>query len=209
MDKIAVSFIRLVILFGRNLAGCINAPYITYRRLSQDKKAVSQSVFIFCLTISYFLFVSVIRLGVRSPLLLTVKLNMLLTSAAVGLVGTSTLLFILSHIVGSKGTFRPLFTLWSFTLIPTILWFFTTSILYLILPPPRTMSFAGKLYSVVFITFSLSLFLWKIILYYLTLRFAMKLDLGRIVIVSLVFAPMVVGYAVIMYRLGIFRVPFI
>jgi len=53
------------------------------------------------------------------------------------------------------------------------------------------------------------LFFWKIILSYLALRFGMKLDLMRIFGILVVSLPILGVYSFGMYRLGIFRVPFL
>lgn len=209
MEKLALSFIREFIIFAKNSAGSINSPYVTYRKLAGGHTDLKQTVFIPAFVIFYFIFVATIRNGIRNPYLLTVKFNFLLVAAVVGFLLMLGLFYFTGHLVGGKGNLRQIYTLWIFSLLPTLVWFFATSILYLILPPPRTVSFFGKLYSVVFITFSIAVFLWKIILYYLTLRFSLKVDLWKIVQISTVILPVVFTYSLIMYRLGIFRIPFI
>lgn len=209
MEKKLLGVIRSFIFFSRNLLGCINNPYITFRRLSIDKLDLGQTVFIPILVILYFIFVSTLRLGIRNPFFLTVKLNTLLFSSLSGFVMMLGLFYAGGRIVGSKGKLNKIYLLWVYTLIPTLLWFFTTSILYLLFPPPRTMTFLGKLYSVVFIAFSIAVLFWKIILYYLALRFSLKIDLWRIVKISTIVIPMVLVYTLLMYEWGIFRIPFI
>ncbi len=209
MGVFFLTFARLLFFFTKNLIGCFNTPYLTYRKLLGEKSGIYQTGFIFILVISYFIFASALRVGIHSPLLLTLRLNLLLLSAAIGFIAMLFVIFILGKTIGSSGRFIDVYKLWSFTLIPTIVWFFTTSLLYIIIPPPRTLSFLGKLFSVVFIAFSVSVFLWKAILYYLTLRFALRLDLIRIGFMTVVILPLLVVYSVLMYKLGIFRVPFI
>ncbi|MCL4338414.1 YIP1 family protein [Patescibacteria group bacterium] len=209
MDVFVITFVRLLFFFTKNLIGCFNTPYLTYRKLLGEKSGIYQTGFIFILVISYFIFASALRVGVHSPLLLTLRLNLLLFSAAIGFIAMLFVIFMLGKTIGSSGRFIDVYKLWSFTLIPTIVWFFTTSLLYIIIPPPRTLSFLGKLFSVVFIAFSVSVFLWKAILYYLTLRFALRLDLAKIGFMTVVILPLLVVYSVLMYKLGIFRVPFI
>lgn len=209
MDKLILSSTRTVILFGRNLLGSINAPYVTYRKLSGENVKLHQTFVIIFIVVMYFLFVSTLRMGVHNPFLLTVKFNSLLAASTAGFVGMIILFYFLGKLTGGSGTLRKIYILWSFSLMPTLVWFFTTSFLYIILPPPRTISLLGKLYSGVFIAFSLSVFLWKIVLYYLTLRFSLRLDLWKIAQVSAVVIPAVIIYSLIMYRLGIFRIPFL
>lgn len=209
MERFFLSFIRSFIIFGRNLSGIINAPYVTYRKLAKENVDLHQTVFIPLLVILYFIFVATLRTGIKNPFLLTIKLNILLFASLIGFIGMLILFYVGGRMVGSRGNLRQIYTLWIYSLIPTLVWFFTTSILYLILPPPRTMSFAGKLYSMVFLAFSFAVFIWKIILYYLTLRFSLKLDLWRIARISILVVPTVVAYSFIMYNLKIFRIPFL
>lgn len=209
MEKIALSYIRSFILFGRNLIGSINTPYITYRKLASEKIDLRQTVFIPMFVILYFVFVSTLRSGIRNPYLLTVKFNLLVLASIFGFLIMLGLFYIGSSLVGGKRDLRKIYTLWIFSLIPTLIWFFATSILFLFLPPPRTMSVFGKLYSVVFISFSTSVLLWKVILYYLTLRFSLRVDLWKIIQISAVVAPFIFIYSLLMYRMGIFRIPFI
>lgn len=208
MENLILQLLRTAILFVRNAYNCFNSPYMTYRKLSQER-IFGQTVFIILLVFFYFLFISVVRNGLSNPFLLTVKFNSLILSATVGFLGVIVLLFILGRLFGGKGRIGGVYNLWAFSLLPTLVWFFITSLLYLTLPPPRTLSFWGKFYSVVFAAFSLSVFIWKGILYYLTLRFALKLDLWRILLVTTVLLPILAVFSVGMYRIGIFRIPFI
>jgi len=201
--------LRLLILFGKTSSGCINSPYITYRKLANDKTDARLVVFILLLVILYFAFASLVRTGMHNPYLLTLKFNTLILGAGVGFMGMIFALFALGRILGNVATFKTLFILWSFSLLPTLIWFFFTSFFYLILPPPRTLSILGKLFTLWFVFFTGAIFLWKIILYYLTLRFGLRFDLFKIAAVSLIISPLIVSYSVAMYRLGIFRIPFL
>ena len=205
----AVTFLRLAVLFGRTTFGCVNSPYITYRRLSSEKTDSRQTIFIFLLVASYFLFTSLIRSGLRSPFLLTIQFNLLALGSSIGFLGIILLLFLSGKLLGRQTRLQSLFTLWSYSLLPTLLWFFATSMLYVVLPPPRTTALLGKSYSVLFICFSITALVWKVILYYLTVRFGLRIDLFRILIVTLVIAPFIILYTFVMYQNGIFRVPFL
>lgn len=209
MSNFLLKILKLFILFGKNTWGCINRPYITYRRLTQKSIDAKQTIFIFILAVGYFTFASLLRTGVRNPYLLTIKFNSLLAGGAIGFLGIIACFFILGKLIKANTQLLTIFILWAYSLLPTIIWFFFTSFMFLLLPPPRTLSIWGKLYSVFFIAFSFALLFWKIILYYLTLRFALRLDLFRIIFVSMILTPVFVGYSVLMYRLGIFRIPFV
>lgn len=209
MEELVISFSHLLFLFGRNVVGCINSPYITYRNLSKDATDIKQTLFFPVLIFVYFSFVSLLRLGISSPFLLTLNLNTLLASGFIGFFGMVLLLFTLGRFLGGGGSLTAVYTLWSFSLIPTLIWFFFTSIMFIFLPPPRSLGFLGKFYSIFFLTLSISLFIWKTILYYLTLRFALKLDLFRIILITAIVVPAVAAYSLVMYRLGVFRIPFL
>ena len=209
MSNFFLTTLRLFVLFGRNTVGCINKPYMTCRKLSDGKTDSRQTVFIFLLVIGYFAFASVIRVGLRNPFLLTVKFNSLLASAVAGFLLTMLLLVFAGRLLGQKVTVKAIFTLWSFSLLPTIVWFLATSVLFILLPPPRTLTVFGKAYSLLYLAFSIALLFWKLILYYLTLRFSLKIDMTRIFLVSLVIFPSLIGYSLLMYKFGVFRIPFI
>lgn len=209
MSKTIFHFLHELVIFGRNVTGCMNSPYPTYRRLSVTGTSINQTIFIFLIAVSYFIFVAMVRNGLKNPLLLTVKFNSLIIASGLGFITIVFMIYGLGKKFGGKGTIQRVYLLWTFSLLPTIVWFWTTSILYIVLPPPRTLSISGKFFSIVFVAFSLALFYWKAILYYLTLRFALKMDLFRIVIVSSIIIPVIIVYSIFMYKLGIFRVPFI
>lgn len=209
MSNFLLKFFRLFILFSRNTVGCINKPYVTYRKLADEKTDSWQTVYIFILVIGYFAFASLIRAGLKNPFLLTFKFNSLFLGGLTGFFFIILLLAVFGRIIGSQIRLKTVFTLWSFSLLPTIVWFFATSILYVVFPPPRTLTVLGKAYSLLYIAFSLALLFWKLILYYLTLRFGLRLVLAKIMLVSLLVIPSLISYSLLMYRLGIFRIPFI
>ncbi len=209
MGNVILKIIRISTLFGRNAIGCINDPYITYRKLTQERSAVSQTVIITIFVILYFFFVSLARGGLEHPLVLTLKFNILLLTSLSGFFGMIGLIYILGKILGNSGKIKSIYVLWSYSLIPTLVWFIITSLLYLLIPPPRTLSITGKVFSVVFIAFSLAVLLWKLILFYLTVRFSLKADLKKILLITIIILPLVIIYTLISYQLKIFRIPFI
>ncbi len=100
------------------------------------------------------------------------------------------------------------FTL-SYSLLPTLIWFLSTSFLYIVLPPPRTFSLLGKSFSIFFIAYSLSLLIWKLILVYLALRFSSKQNFFRIFYMMVLYLIWFLPYSVLLYYFHFFRVPFI
>lgn len=204
-----IVILRSVVLFMKISIGCLNNPYVTYRELEKKTEANRSAVLIWFLATFYLLFASLIRNGLHNPYLLTWQFNKLITATVIGSAGIIFLIYLLGTRLGGKGNLIALYRLWSFTLLPTIIWFFLTSLFFLLLPPPRTLSLWGKLFSLVFISLSIALLYWKIILYYLTLRFGLKLDLWKISQITSVVVPVVVIYSLLTYNLGIFRIPFI
>lgn len=150
-----------------------------------------------------------IRLPFGSPFLLTYNLGLSLLAFFTGFLLITGALYFLGEKLTKDISFEKITVLWSYSLLPTLIWFFSVSILYKFLPPPRTLSLGGQGFSVFFIAFSISLLAWKIILYYLTLRFGLRVSLKKILDISVILVPLMGVYALGMYYLGIFRIPFI
>ena len=96
-----------------------------------------------------------------------------------------------------------------YSLFPTLIWFLSTSILYIFLPPPRTFSLMGKGFSIFFIAYSLSLLIWKFILVYLAVRFSSKQNFFRIIFMIIFYLIWFIPYSIFLYQLKLFRIPFI
>lgn len=203
--KIIASFFS----FARTCVGILNSPYVTVRSLSVKQVEFTHTLFVIGLTVFYFTFASLIRTGLRNPFLLTMRFNSLMTGALIGYLGMVFLLAIGAKVMKGQAKVSTLVVLWSYTLLPTFIWFFTTSLLYILIPPPRTLSLAGKVYSSVYVVFSMTVLFWKMVLYYFTLRFGLRLDLLRIAVFTLIAAPFVAIYSIAMYRWGIFRIPYL
>jgi hypothetical protein len=194
--------------FVKHVGGTILTPYATYRRLI-EKGRRSETLFLgFCCVI-YFSVSSLVKTQAFRPLLLTEAFIELALGAFVGYLFVVGLLYGLGRLAGGIGAWGKVALAWSYSLIPTLIWFLATSLLYLFLPPPRTQAPLGVLFSLIYLLFSAVLFFWKAELYYLTLRFGMRLTLKQILYVTGVFVPVLCMYSVVMYQLGIFRVPFI
>ena len=184
LDQLIISGIA----FCRNAIGLVVRPYETYRRII-DKGSVWELVFI--------------------AMLVMVSAFRLVFAAAATYMLVVILVWVVGQRVGGKGTLASVALGWGYTMLPTVCWFFMTSLLYMLLPPPRTTSLAGIVFSVLFLVFSVTLFFWKLTLGYLTLRFGLKLDLVRILVVVAIVGPIVGVWSWRMYRLGIFKVPFL
>jgi hypothetical protein len=210
MSSFLLGWLRVFLDFGKNSFGLMNNSYVTARKLVYGHKDYRSLFFLYLFILSYFVFASLVRVGLGNPYILTFHFNLMLFGAVAGFIFSYYGLIILGRIfTATEINKEGFFLLWSYSYLPTLMWFFFTSVFYLLLPPPRTLSYQGKAFSIMFIALSLVLLFWKIVIYYLSLRFGMKLDLTKIVFVSVIFFPAVFLYSLLMYRLGIFRVPFI
>lgn len=200
--------LKAAVSFCINSVGVIARPYETYRTIVEMAKAW-ELLCVAGLIAGYFALASLVKVAAFRPFLLTREFMVLMGAAVISYAFIVALLWIIGRLVGGKGTLAGLACGWGYTLLPTVIWFFTTSALFLILPPPRTTSVAGVVFSGLFLVFSVMLLFWKLMLGYLTLRFGLKLDLVRIFIVAGIIVPILGVYSVGMYRMGIFRVPFL
>lgn len=204
------SYILLSLLsFIRHFWGTIFHPYQTYRELIKCRYPL-ESLFIGLLVLGYIGLSSLLRKGLDSgPLLLTLHSGKIFWGIFFTFVIYWGLLYFIGRFFKGSGSPQSLFLPWAYSLLPTIFWFLITSFFYFLLPPPRTTALKGQLFSIFFITISLAFFYWKGVLYYLTLRFGHKIDLIKILLVSLILFPLGIVYSLFTYQLGLFRVPFI
>lgn len=204
-----MKLLRYLLLFGKSSAGTILSPYVTYRSLAFSSGNLPQTVFIYFLIFIYFLLSSLLKNGLANPYLLTLRLNLLIFAFLMGLATVLMLFYLGAKIFKTEFNLGRIFKLWSFSFWPTLIWFTFTSVMSVILPPPRSLTLMGKTYSFVYLALSLTLLFWKLILYYLTLRFALKFDLFKIIFYSFISFPILLGFSLLMYSLRIFKIPFI
>lgn len=206
---LVIVFLRFLASFASNLWGIFQTPYKTTKRIVTERRFVQAGIILLVIPV-YTLLTTPIKYGLSSGILF---LFWIFIKSTLWTYTTYFLACFAIYFVGKKfegnNDFLGVFSLWAFSLIPTYLWFFTTAILYVILPPPRTTSIYGYSLSVLFIAYSISLLWWKIILYYLTLRHACKLSLQNIAKASFILWPLGVIYSFLTYKLGVFKIPFI
>ncbi len=207
MKSIINIMFAIGLTFLKNTWGSLNQPYATYRNLV--KQNLWQLVPIWIIVGMYFLWISPIRLHTLHPLVLTANAGRLFFAALGSYFLVCLWLTILGKLFHGQINLLGIFLGMGYSLLPTLVWFLTNSIFFVILPPPRQPSVLGAIFTIFFLTISIALFFWKGILYYLTLRFAMRLDLRRIIGVTLIFLPTLFLFSVWLYRLKAFRVPFI
>lgn len=196
------------VLFSRTAIGLITRPYETYRRIV-ERGRWGELAFAAVLLCIYFALASFVKVNAFRPFLLTRQFAVLYAAAVAGFLAIVTVLWLCGRLLRQSVRLQPLAVAWGYTLVPTFVWFLATSLLYVILPPPRTTSVMGVTFSVVFLVFSATLLWWKIMLSYLTIRFALKLTLFQTIAVFCVVVPVIFAYSALMYRVGVFKVPFL
>ncbi len=194
--------------FIKNVIGLVTRPYETCRRIV-DRGRMGELVYVAILLSVYFAFASVVKVAAFRPFLLSRQFIVLAAATGTTYIFAVALFWVAGKLIRADGKLKGLAVLWGYSLLATLTWFLATSILYVVLPPPRTTSLAGILFSILFLIFSATLFFWKATIAYLTLRFGLRLKLGKILLVFTLTLPVLGAYSYGMYRMGIFRIPFI
>ena len=179
----------------------IFSPYKTMRTIGKEKD-MWQILIILTSVSLYFQFANRTR-GVLEPNLAGPFFFFL------GFAGMIVFFYLLTRLWDKNIEIRPFIFTFTYSLLPTLLWFVSNSLLYRLLPPPRTISIAGRAFSILFVSYSVSLLLWKLILFYLAIRFSTKFHFPRILYLIFLYSALFIPYTLIMYYLKIFRVPFI
>lgn len=192
--------ITAFILVIKNFFLLIFFPYKTMRKIEREKDYYQLGI-IFLLVFIYFKFIYYLRSDPHPATFVFIifLINFLLMTGFFYLVSKSS----------GKVNFRSFVFTFSYSLFPTLIWFITDSILYVLFPPPRFLSLLGKGFSIFFVTFSISLLVWKLILFYLALRFSTKLNFFRIVYLMVLYLIWFIPYSIFLYYFKLFRVPFI
>jgi len=177
-------------------------PYKTMRSISEDTD-IMQVILIWSGVLLYFLWANRLRQYEYEPFILYLMTVFHVAS-------TVFFFFFFAAVVHKKEvTVRSFILTFSYSLIPTLMWFTVNSFLYALLPPPRTISLLGKAFSILYISFSVGMLLWKIILQYLAIRFSTKLDFYRIMFGFLFYLVMMIPYSLFLYSVKFFRIPFL
>ncbi len=194
-------FLSSLIIVLRRYLNLIFAPYRTMRKISLEKDYIQVAI-IFSFALFYFYFRNI---GVRQQFppfvyFLIFSLNFFLTILFFHLGG---------FLFNRKVSLDSLLFTFSYALYPTLTWFAANSIFYIFIPPPRTFSLLGQSFSIFFLTFSISLLFWKIILFYLAVRFSTKLNFFPIVYLVLLYCLFFIPITYGLYLFGLFKIPFI
>lgn len=181
----------LIIVLRRSIL-LIFTPYKTMRRISIENDYL-QLFWIALFILLYFTITGFVKIFIFTVLFF----------------GTLALMYALGR--GWKKVVKIsniLFT-FSYGLLPTTIWFYLSMALFYLLPPPRTPSLQGKVFSVLYVSFSLSLLLWKLILTYLAIRFSLKLGFYSTMFVLILYILCILSISYFGFTLGLSKVPFI
>lgn len=202
-------FLKQFVEFGKNIIGIIQKPYQTFRSISLRKPFIQ----LYFIAMLIFIYLSLSTLAKESlkanPLFLSKSLVEIGLVICLSYFLVSQLLYRIGKIIGGVGLLSNFMLLWAFSLLPTLSWFLLTTIFYVLIPPPRTSSIGGMSFSFLFMVFSAACFLWKGILYYLSLRIGLHLSAIKIGTLSVVVLPLLFLYSYLLFKLKIFGVPFI
>lgn len=206
-SSIVAHIITSLIFVLRNFGYLVYAPYKTMRRISKNEDK-GQIAIIFIIAIGYFIYAQIVRQRTLHPLVVS-------SYAIISITGFFVTFYLVTkffHEIYKKISdveYMSIVSTFAYSLLPTFIWFFATSTLFYILPPPRTESFLGKGFSMTFVVFSTTLLFWRVVLLYLSLRFSTKQKFYRIAAGIGVFMLWFLPYSYLMYKLQIFRIPFI
>jgi len=202
-------FSSSIIIFIHHINGLIFRPYKAIRKISQEDDKL-QLLIIFGFIYLYFIYGNIIRNKTIHPFIISTKtsINVFFFTLTFLLV-TSYFYTFAKLITDQQQRYRSYLFTFTYSMLPTYIWFIITSTLYLLIPPPRTASFPGLVLSGLFLVFSLTMFFWRINLLYLSIRFSSKMSFYQIVFSQVIFSLWFIPYCYFLYQMRVFRIPFI
>jgi len=200
-DSIVSGFGASIVIFVRRIFLLIMYPYKTMRSISGESDK-TQIFIIFGIAYVYFKYANILRRGVVVPSILFLLFVALF-------LGTVFFFYVLSLFMRTSRKIAPFMYTFSYALIPTFFWFGANALLYALIPPPRTHSLPGTVLSVLFVAFSISLLVWKLILTYLAVRFSARTTFYRVVYAVILYLLVFIPVSYLMYRYRLFRIPFL
>lgn len=199
--KILVEFLTSFVFIGRYFFLLIFYPHATMRKISREKD-INQIFIIFLLVFFYLKFAYFLK---DQPYPATfLFLIFLLTFWS-----TIFFFYFLSKLFNRKVKLSSFIFTFSYAFLPTLFWYVVNSFLFILLPPPRTSSVLGISFSILYLSFSLSLLWWKIILVYLAIRFSSSFSFWRIIYSIILYLLVFYPYFYLISYFGIFYLPLI
>ncbi len=171
--KLVIEILTSLFFIFYYLIQLIFFPYQAMRKISQQKDE-NQIYLIFFLVFLYLKFAYFLKDN-PYPATILFSFFLLVFFLTVGF------FYFLSKFFNKKIKLRSFIFTFSYALFPTLIWYGFNSLLYILLPPPRTTSILGISFSLFYLTISFSLLFWKIILSYLAIRFSSGFHFFRIV----------------------------
>lgn len=181
----------LIIVLRRSIL-LILTPYKTMRRISTETDYL-QLFWIGLFILLYFLVVGFTKI----------------LTFIVMFVGTLTIMYVVGRVWKKAVKVSDIIFAFSYGLLPTTIWFYLSWALFYLLPPPRTPSVQGKIFSALYVSFSLSLLFWKLILTYLAIRFSLKLGFYSSMFILFFYVLCILTISYFAFTLGLAKVPFI
>jgi len=163
------------IFFTRYLFGLVFFPYRTMRQIVKERDYY-QLVYISVFVYGYFIFATMMRNKTLNPYFLSSSSGAIFIFFIATFLLVTSFFYVIGRVFKLNVDYESLVFSFAYSLSPTIIWFFFTSLFYFLIPPPRSFSFFGKSFSLFFLTISISLLLWKVLLFYLSLRFSLLSD---------------------------------
>lgn len=199
--KIILNILASFVIVLRRLIYLIVTPYKTMREISLRNDYYQLGI-IFFAALLYFIFAYNLRRSVWWGIMAYGAFIVLFLITVV-------FFYVMSFPTKNKIKLDSFIITFGYTLVPTLIWFISNLFLFIILPPPRTMSVLGRGFSIFFIAYSLSLLVWKLILVYFAIRFSSRLGLYRIIYLFLIYIAIFIPLSLLFYYFKIFRIPFI
>lgn len=202
-ENIIASVLASFIILIRRIIFLIISPYKTMRAISADTD-ITQAIIILSGVVIYFFTANRFRPYEYHPALLSFI-------TILHILGTMLFFALFTALSDKKKhmNMRPFIMLFSYALIPTLMWFVVNSWLFVLIPPPRTFSILGKGFSILYMSFSVALSAWKMILVYLAIRYATGFQFFRIAYSLFIYLAIIIPYWLLLYSFGLFRVPFL
>lgn len=192
-----------LILSLANVFRLIVAPYKTLRTISTNED-LGQVYVIFGAIFGYLYLAHFFREYPYEPMILFIMIFFNYAATIIFFYLMSMAFQVKRHIA-----ILPFLNTFAYSLIPTLVWFAVNTAFYVILPPPRHTTFLGTTFSIVFISFSVVMLMWKILLMYVSLRFSTKLPFFRLLYTLLIYIAIIIPYSIALYSFGFFRIPFL
>lgn len=192
MKRIAITGAHETIIALQHSIGLIVAPYYTMRRIATRPRLLHAVLYVL-LALLYLASLNLQRVG-----FFLIQISV-----------TYVFFYFVSWVLGKTASLKQLVVLFTYTLLPTIIWFLVSRAVAIVLPPPRTTSMLGVTFSILYIAFSLSLLIWKAILFYLAARYSLRQHFFLVMYTIVLYIPLAVTMAYVSYVMGVARIPFL